>query len=145
VGGPKGSAVLSSDEIDEHVLIGDETALPAIARRLEELGTASAARVFVEVVDADAWREFPLPGRHEVVWVSRGTDPAAPAQSLIAALDAAEFSPSRRYFWVAMETQSARAVRRILLDRGVDRHWIKAAGYWQRARPGTHENIADDE
>jgi NADPH-dependent ferric siderophore reductase len=144
VGGPKGSAILSPDGIDEHVLIGDETALPAIARRLEEL-VGHTARVFVEVADAAAWRDFPLPGSHEVVWVSRGAEPAAPAQSLVAALEAAEFSPSRRHFWVAMETQSARAVRRSLLDRGVDRHWIKAAGYWQRARPGTHEHIADDE
>jgi NADPH-dependent ferric siderophore reductase len=144
VGGPKGSAILSPDGIDEHVLIGDETALPAIARRLEELA-GHPVRVFVEVTDAAVWRDFPLPGGQEVVWVSRGAEPADPAQSLISTLAAAEFPAARRYFWVAMETQSARAVRRCLLDRGVDRHWIKAAGYWQRARPGTHERIADDE
>ena len=145
VGGPKGSAILSSDGIEEHVLIGDETALPAIARRLDELGSTSAARVFVDVDDAAEWRDFPLPGSHEVVWVSRGAAPAAPAQALIAALGATEFAPSRRFFWIAMETQSARAVRLHLLERGVDRHWIKAAGYWQRAKAGAHERIADDE
>jgi len=145
VGGPKGSAILSPDGIDEHVLIGDETALPAIARRLEELGPTSAARVFIDVDDAAEWRDFPLPGGHEVVWVSRGAEPAAPAQALIAALGATLFAPARRFFWVAMETQSARAVRHHLLERGVDRHWIKAAGYWQRAKAGAHERIADDE
>jgi NADPH-dependent ferric siderophore reductase len=145
VGGPKGSAILSPDGIDEHVLIGDETALPAIARRLEELGATSAARVFVDVDDAAEWRDFPLPGGHEVVWVSRDAQPAAPAQALIAALGATVFAPSRRFFWVAMETQSARAVRHHLLERGVDRHWIKAAGYWQRAKAGAHERIAEDE
>jgi NADPH-dependent ferric siderophore reductase len=36
-GGPKGSAIISRTGIDLHVLIGDETGLPAISRRLEEL------------------------------------------------------------------------------------------------------------
>lgn len=146
VGGPKRSAVVSSTGIDEHVLIGDETALPAIARRLEELGAAAAARVFIEVDDADEWRGFALPAGHPVVWVSRAADPAGPAQRLIETLRDADLAPLRRWFWVAMETQAARAVRRYLHDeRGIDKPWIKAAGYWQRAKTGTHENIADDE
>jgi NADPH-dependent ferric siderophore reductase len=146
VGGPKRSAVISPDGIDEHVLIGDETALPAIARRLEELPAGSVARVFIEVANADAWGDFPLPAGHRVVWVARGTVAAKPAESLIAALDGAVFAPARRYFWVAMESQAARAVRRHLYDvRGIDKQWIKAAGYWQRAQPGAHEHIAEDE
>jgi len=146
VGGPKHSAVVSPDGIDEHVLIGDETALPAIARRLEELPAGCRAKVFVEVETAAAWRDFALPAGHEVVWVSRGVVAGAPAQALIEALRVAEFAPARRYFWVAMETQAARAVRRHLHDEcGVDKRWIKAAGYWQRARAGAHEHIAEDE
>lgn len=146
VGGPKRSAVVSPVGIDEHVLIGDETALPAIARRLEELTAGSIARVFIEVDDAEAWRDYPLPRCREVVWVNRGAGPAEPAGCLIEALRAAGFPPARRYFWVAMETQAARAVRRFLnAERGVDKPWIKAAGYWQRAKAGAHERIAEDE
>lgn len=146
VGGPKRSAVVSTAGIDEHVLIGDETALPAIARRLEELDAGAAARVFIEVDDADAWRDFPLPAGHEVVWVSRDRPPSDPARRLVEALRVETFAPARRFFWVAMETQAARAVRRHLHDeRGVDKTWIKAAGYWQRAKAGAHEHIADEE
>ncbi|MET0209323.1 MAG: siderophore-interacting protein, partial [Burkholderiaceae bacterium] len=36
IGGPRGSLVIPTD-FDWHLLVGDETALPAIARRLEEL------------------------------------------------------------------------------------------------------------
>ena len=145
VGGPKRSAVVSTDGIDEHVLIGDETALPAIARRLEEL-PGHVARVFIEVDDAHGWHDFPLPGDHEVVWVSRDVEPVEPARRLIDLLRATTFAPARRYFWVAMETQAARAIRRHLHDeRGVDKTWIKAAGYWQRAKTGAHEHIADEE
>ena len=106
----------------------------------------SRARVFVEVETAAAWRDFALPAGHEVVWVSRGAVAGEPALVLIQLLRDTAFAPARRYFWVAMETQAARAVRRHLHDeRGVEKHWIKAAGYWQRARPGAHEHIADDE
>ncbi len=144
VGGPKGSSVVSAEGIDAHLLIGDETALPAIARRLEELPFGARARVFVEVDDTEEWRTFPMPSGRTVVWVPRAQNPEAPAASLISTLQAVDLPP-RSFCWVAMETQAARAVRRFLTERGVDRHWIKAAGYWQRARCGTHERIADDE
>jgi NADPH-dependent ferric siderophore reductase len=48
VGGPRGSMVVPT-EFRLHVLIGDETAIPAIARRLEELPGGVRARVFAEV------------------------------------------------------------------------------------------------
>lgn len=54
VAGPKGSALIAVEEIDSHVLIGDETALPAIGRRLEELPAGAHALVIVEV-DNTAW------------------------------------------------------------------------------------------
>jgi len=48
--------------------------------------------------------------------------------------------------WVAVETQAARAIRRYLRDeRGIDKKWIKAAGYWQRGAVGAHERISDDD
>ncbi|MDZ4372031.1 MAG: siderophore-interacting protein, partial [Phenylobacterium sp.] len=48
VGGPRGSFIVPTAFAD-HVLIGDETALPAIARRLEELPARVRAHVVVEV------------------------------------------------------------------------------------------------
>jgi NADPH-dependent ferric siderophore reductase len=48
--------------------------------------------------------------------------------------------------WVAAESQVARTIRRYFTDeRGIDRHWVKAAGYWQRGATGVHDNIADEE
>jgi NADPH-dependent ferric siderophore reductase len=42
IGGPRGSAIIPM-EFDWHLFIGDETALPAIGRRLEELPAGSRA------------------------------------------------------------------------------------------------------
>src|SRR5262249_1233179 len=45
IGGPRGSFIISPTAFDWHLLIGDETALPAIARRLAELPTGARAVV----------------------------------------------------------------------------------------------------
>lgn len=145
VGGPKGSAILSPQGIDLHVLIGDETALPAIGRCLAELPAGANARVFVEVATVDQWSGYPLPRGHDATWIAREPK-ASPAKSVITALGAAALPPDRAFYWVAMETQAARVVRRYLHEEcGVNKRWIKAAGYWQLASPGSHQRIADDE
>ncbi|HEX5738883.1 MAG TPA: siderophore-interacting protein, partial [Hydrogenophaga sp.] len=50
VGGPRGSFVVPKG-FDWHLLVGDETALPAIARRLEELPAGVQAFVIAETAD----------------------------------------------------------------------------------------------
>src|SRR5690606_21980533 len=50
--GPRG-AFLIPTSFDWHLLVGDETALPAIGRRLEELPTGSKAIAIVEIANAD--------------------------------------------------------------------------------------------
>ena len=142
VGGPKGSAVISLDGIDTHVLIGDETAVPAIARRLEELPAGTRAQVFVESDHGVQWLAFASKASVTVTWVPREGRVGAPAQELIEALRKIPFSPGSSFFWVAVETQAARAIRRYLREeRGIDKDWIKAAGYWQRGAVGAHERI----
>ena len=128
-----------------HVLIGDETALPAINRRLEEL--PSSARTLV-VVELDAGAERPLlvnRAAMDVAWVARNEDGGPPAHEIIAALRKLTFPPGRCYVWIAAESRSARAIRGHLCgERRLDRKWIKAAGYWQRGSAGTHDRIPED-
>ena len=138
VGGPKGSAVISNAGVGAHVLIGDETALPAIGRRLEELPAGLRARVIIEVDNVDSWRSFLLLGNAQVVWVARG--------GVIEALRRLRFPEENCFFWVATESQSARAIRRYLSgERGVSKRWIKATGYWQKSSAGAHEPITDED
>src|SRR5512146_1203066 len=140
VGGPRGSAVISLEGIDSHVLIGDETALPAIGRRLAELPASSSALVLRES-DGGA-QGYPLQSRAalRVVEVARAPQSTVPAQEIIDTLRSLTLPAGRCFVWVATESQAARAIRRYLTDeRGLDRHWIKAAGYWQRGASGTHD------
>lgn len=143
VGGPRGSAIISMDGIGLHLLIGDETALPAIARRLEELPATTSAMVVVEVQPGF---EMKLSSRAnlQVVWVPR-TDPnALTGEHLLGKLDELPFMKEGCFAWAATETQAVRAIRRYLIEgRGFDKRWVKAAGYWQRGAVGAHVVVDD--
>ena len=143
VGGPRGSSVISVEGIDSHLLIGDETALPAIGRRLEELPENTNALVVAEVE-----KGFELPwssrAKFEVIWVPRPSGDGAPGESLISALWAVPLITERCFAWAATETQTVRAIRRYLTEeRGFDKRWVKAAGYWQRGAVGEHVVVDD--
>ena len=51
IGGPRGSMIVP-DIFDSYLLIGDETAIPAIARRLEELPAGRTVLAVIEIADA---------------------------------------------------------------------------------------------
>lgn len=144
VGGPRGSSVIALEGIDVHVLVGDETALPAIGRRLEEL--PPQARALVVLDTEEEAHGYPLASRaqFEVVMVPPG-NPASRADRIIEVLR--NCHPAGSCFtWVAAESHVARAIRRYLMtERGIDKRWIKAAGYWRRGAVGTHETITDEE
>jgi NADPH-dependent ferric siderophore reductase len=145
VGGPRGSAVISPEGIDLHLLIGDETALPAIGRRLEELPATTRALVVIETDDGSAGYPLESGATTKFVCVKRNPLQTVPAQRLIETLRTLTFPRERCFAWAALESQSARALRRYLVDeRHFDKHWVKAAGYWQRDSAGVHEVIQDE-
>lgn len=145
VAGPRGSAVIPVEDIDHHVLVGDETALPAIHRRLEELPAGAQAQVIIETDPDGAW---PAPASRadvEIHWVAREPQCGAPAHTLVAALRRMQFPVRRCFWWVAGESHDARSLRHHLVEeRGIGKRWIKAAGYWQRGASGAHERIDDE-
>jgi NADPH-dependent ferric siderophore reductase len=145
VGGPRGSSVISLEGIDVHVLVGDETALPAIGRRLEELSPQVRALVVLDAEDEAHGYPLASAAQLEVVKVPPG-DSASRADRIIEVLRNLRYPTGSCFTWVAAESHVARAIRRYLMsERGVDKRWIKAAGYWRRGAVGTHETITDEE
>jgi NADPH-dependent ferric siderophore reductase len=144
IGGPKGSAIISTDDIESHVFIGDETAVPAISRRLEELPPGTPTLSVIEIEPGETWPALPGSTALDTLWVSRGGHDAGAGLALIEALRDMRLPSGRCFYWIAVESSAARAIRRYLCDeRGIDKHWIKAAGYWRRNAPGRHERIDD--
>ena len=143
VGGPRGSMVIPAD-FDWHLLIADESALPAVGRRLDELPDHLPCLVVAEVENAAEQIALPARPSVRVIWVYRQggarTDPAR----LMAALDAAVFPAGDYHGWIAGESGVARTLRRHLLDtRGANRDWLKAAGYWRQGDVATHDTHTD--
>lgn len=143
VGGPRGSYVLS-DEFDWYLLIGDETAIPAIDRRLRELPARSHAIVIVEVADSAEEHRFESMARVETMWLHRGAAALGTTDLLCKAVADVPLPSGSGYAWVADESEIARAIRRMLIDnRGLARERIKAAGYWRRGICAIHETHSD--
>ena len=134
VGGPRGSFIIPTD-FDWHLLVGDETALPAVARRLEELPTGARVIALLNVHASDR-RAFDTRADIDLRWVD-GDD------ALLAATRSLTLPSGEGYAWCAGEAAAMAAVRKILVDeKGHDRHAIRAAAYWKRGASHHHENLA---
>ncbi|WP_428150083.1 siderophore-interacting protein [Brevundimonas sp.] len=141
VGGPRGSMVVA-DAFDWYLLIGDESALPAIARRLEELPAASRAFVLISVAGPE--EEIPLTSLApaDIRWVHRPLSRADDPSPLLEALTAIELPDGEGYCWVAGEHSVARAIRAHLIERPqVNTDWLKAAAYWRKGEADAHEKL----
>jgi NADPH-dependent ferric siderophore reductase len=142
IAGPRGSFVVSG-RFDWYWLIGDETALPAISRRLGELPVDSKVFVVVEVADASEELRFDAPTT-SVSWLHRDGKAAGDHALLLGAVAALATPAGVGYTWMACESGVARSLRNYLLnERGFDKQWVKAAGYWKHGARATHEPIDD--
>ena len=127
IGGPRGSMIVP-DIFDSYLLIGDETALPAIARRLEGLAANRRALVVVEIENGAEQQVLDSPAEVEVIWVLRegGKD------HLLTTVQQLVLPEGQLYAWIATEAKASRQIRRVLLDdKGLDQQFVKAVGYWQ--------------
>ena len=134
IAGPKGSLIVPLD-YDWHLLVGDETAFPAVARRLEELPAGARAIVILQAADAADRRAFKSAAEVGLTWVSTDT-------ALLAAVRALTLPAGDGYAWCAGEASCMAALRRELVDvKGHPREAIRAAAYWKRGATGHHENL----
>ena len=125
------------------MFVGDETALPAIGRWIEEAGSGVPVTTVV-VVDSNAEAQrFQTEALWTPVWVTRETtnDDAALLQE---ALQAQSFPFGEGFVWIAAEADVARALRTYVTEeRQHPRGWTKAAGYWIKGKADAHERIED--
>ena len=138
VGGPRGSFLIGTG-FDHHLLIGDETALPAIRRRVAELPPGADVIILAEVdgpADAEPFRSV---ANVHTRWVYRSGMCRRSASCLVDALQDQQLPKGSCHAWVACESSDAKALRAALLARGADRASLKAAGYWRRGAAASHD------
>jgi NADPH-dependent ferric siderophore reductase len=141
IGGPKGSTVVP-DDFDWYLLIGDETALPAIGRRVEELRADVPVATFV-LTEAGETQDFQTKTVWTPRWIARDAS-SDDASLLRTALAEYALPKGEGFVWIAAEASVARSVRSYIIDDlGHPRQWTKAAGYWKRGHADAHEKIED--
>jgi NADPH-dependent ferric siderophore reductase len=114
-------------DADWQLLIGDESAVPAIASMVEKLRTP--ARVVLEVGDELDVLELAGP----VTWAYRSGERGA---RVLEVLRGMVFPGGVPYVWVAGESKLATSVRRYLVnERAVSKERIYFCGYWRADRP----------
>ncbi|MNM70212.1 NADPH-dependent ferric-chelate reductase [compost metagenome] len=124
IAGPRASLVVP-DIFDSYLLIGDETAIPAIARRLEELPAGRKVVAVIEIEDAQEQQPLASAAQVEVIWVQRQQ------QDLLEVVKDLPLPSGQLYTWVALEKSLMRKTKRLLIDdKGVKEDLIKAAAYW---------------
>ena len=139
IAGPKGSTIISPDS-GRWLLVGDETALPAIGRRIEEAGPGERIISVVAVPGPEDEQSFDTRAYLTTHWVHRSASAAADPRPLLDRLRTIDVEP-QTFVWVAAEATVACAVRAHVAQEGHPLAWMKAAGYWVRGQADAHERV----
>jgi NADPH-dependent ferric siderophore reductase len=143
IGGPRGSFVIPT-AYDWHLLISDETGLPAIGRRLAELPAGARVVALCEVDGIADELQFETAANATVIWAHRNGDPAGTSDVLAKVLANLKRPAGDFYAWVACESLIAKALRhQLLAELGANPKWMRAAGYWRRGAIAVHDTHDD--
>ncbi|MEW5355932.1 MULTISPECIES: siderophore-interacting protein [unclassified Streptomyces] len=123
-----GGAYAPDPSADWHLLAGDESALPAIARSLEAMPEGVTAHAFIEVSGPE--EEQKIDSDVPVVWLHRGDRPIG--EALVEAVRALRWPEGRLQAFVHGEAGFVKELRRLLrVERGVPREDLSISGYWR--------------
>ncbi|GAB3620804.1 siderophore-interacting protein [Glutamicibacter endophyticus] len=134
------------------LLLGDETALPAISDTLEQMPEEQYGEVFIEVADAAEIHELRAPEGVRINWLPRGGAPAGSTRTLIDAMLRYQLQdPSRTHLWVSAESQVVRFARGWASEAGIPKENRLIIGYWHRtmdevtyAHASDHDRVGDE-
>jgi len=126
-----GGAYAPKPDVDHHLFVGDEAAIPAIAASLEALPPGARATAFIEVDGPADETELTTKADLETRWLHRS--PAHPGTTTL--LDDAvrgwTWPGGRVQAFVHGESALLKTVRPYLLDGKVDRKDFSVSAYWR--------------
>ncbi|RKG98922.1 siderophore-interacting protein [Corallococcus carmarthensis] len=139
IGGPKGSQLVP-DDFDWYLLVGDESALPALGRRVELLRPGVPVTT-VAVVANDAEKQtFVTKASWQPTWIVRGEPGPGDGELLRRALSGFTPPAGDGFVWIAGEAEWVRELRTYVIEeRKHPAEWVKAASYWHRGGGDSHE------
>jgi NADPH-dependent ferric siderophore reductase len=134
-----GGAYTPDPAADWHLMVGDESVLPAIAASLVRVPAGVPVHVVVEVGGPEDEIALETPGDLRLTWLHRN----GAGDRLLDAVRALAFPDGSVHAFVHGEASAVRAVRRhLVVERGVPREALSVSGYWKRER--TEEGWRED-
>jgi NADPH-dependent ferric siderophore reductase len=134
-----GGAYTPDPAADWHLMVGDESVLPAIAASLVRVPAGVPVHVVVEVGGPEDEIALETPGDLRLTWLHRN----GAGDRLLDAVRALAFPDGSVHAFVHGEASAVRAVRRhLVVERGVPREALSVSGYWKRGR--TDEGWRED-
>ncbi|CAL9380126.1 Vibriobactin utilization protein ViuB [Nocardiopsis dassonvillei] len=128
----EGHYYLPPEDADWQLLVGDESAVPALLSIVEAAPRDLRAEVFLEVPESSDIREVEVPGGVNLHWLPRDGGGGVPGELALRTVLAAEPPEGRPYCFVAGERALPTGLRRELVrGRGVPRTHISFIGYWR--------------
>lgn len=120
---------------DWHLLVGDESAIPAIAAALEAMPADAVGTVLLEVQNESEHVELTVPAGIDVQWLHRGDSAAGTTTVLIDAVRALEWPGGRVQVFAHGERGAMKLLRPHLTEeRGLDRTQLSLSAYWAYGR-----------
>jgi NADPH-dependent ferric siderophore reductase len=117
-------------QADWHLLVGDESALPAIAVALEALPEGALAHVLVEVDGPEDEQKLGTAADARIVWVYRGDRRVG--EALVEAVQGMEFPGGELHAFVHGEAGFVKQLRRYLrVEREIGLDRLSISGYWR--------------
>ncbi|MFP3978595.1 siderophore-interacting protein [Marinobacter sp. KMM 10035] len=130
VGGP-GPKKLIKRHADWYLLVGDMTALPAIAVNLAQLPKDARGYVVIEVVSGEDIQPLQHPENIEVHWVVSATL-EVDASALLKHVEQLSWLPGQPAVWAACEFHSMRALRAYFKqEREMAKSHLYISSYWK--------------
>jgi len=132
-----GYPILDAD--NDYLLVGDETAMPAIASIAESLPRHAHARIIIRISSAEEKSYLRLSRNASVQWLCGASSEIPSTSSLESMLTSMPLPPDVKV-WAAGESHEVQGIRRVLKARGLEQSQIHAAGYWKQGE-ADHRDI----
>jgi NADPH-dependent ferric siderophore reductase len=137
--GPRGSTIINAEGA-WWLLIGDETALPSIGRRIEESTAGAKIISLVAVTDHDEEQIFETESCLTTHWVHRPDTAAGEAGPLQKALSLLKLPDGPGFIWIGSEAEVARELRTYVLETlSHPAEWVKTSAYWTKTSAGPQD------
>jgi NADPH-dependent ferric siderophore reductase len=144
--GPR-SAYHPPPETDWHLLVADETGLPAIGAICESLPPGAKVQAIVEVTDE--YDELPLDcaADVDVRWIHRGSAAVGTTTLLVDAIRELAFPEGEQvYAWGAGEIRAMNELRdHLRRTRGLAKHQVSVLGYWRHSNHAEEDKAGSDD